>query len=256
MIEDEALRRIVTEYTREAGVRNVERLIQKVLRKSAKKLAEGAETPITVVAGDLRELLGRPRPDVDMATARVGRRRRNGLAVTGSGGDVLVVEATEMAGKGLTLTGQLGDVMSESATIALSYVRSHGDLLGIDVAALAEREVHVHVPAGAIPKDGPSAGVTMTVALVSLMSGRAVRADVGMTGEVTLQGRVLPVGGIKQKVLAAHRAGLTDVILPARNGGDLDELPQSVLEAVRFHLVDHVDEALAVALEPAPAAIA
>ena len=256
VIEDEALRRIVTEYTREAGVRNVERLIQKVLRKTAKKLAEGAETPVTVVAGDLRELLGRPRPDVDMAHREAVAGVATGLAVTGSGGDVLVVEATEMAGKGLTLTGQLGDVMSESATIALSYVRSHGDLLGIDVAALAEREVHVHVPAGAIPKDGPSAGVTMTVALVSLMSGRAVRADVGMTGEVTLQGRVLPVGGIKQKVLAAHRAGLTDVILPARNGGDLDELPQSVLEAVRFHLVDHVDEALAVALEPAPAAIA
>jgi ATP-dependent Lon protease len=256
VIEDEALRRIVTEYTREAGVRNVERLIQKVLRKSAKKLAEGVETPITVVAGDLRELLGRPRPDVDMARRESVAGVATGLAVTGSGGDVLVVEATEMAGKGLTLTGQLGDVMSESATIALSYVRSHGDLLGIDVGALAEREVHVHVPAGAIPKDGPSAGVTMTVALVSLMSGRAVRADVGMTGEVTLQGRVLPVGGIKQKVLAAHRAGLTDVILPARNGGDLDELPQSVLEAVRFHLVDHVDEALAVALEPAPAVIA
>jgi ATP-dependent Lon protease len=256
VIEDEALRRIVTEYTREAGVRNVERLIQKVLRKSAKKLAEGVATPITVVAGDLRELLGRPRPDVDMARRESVAGVATGLAVTGSGGDVLVVEATEMAGKGLTLTGQLGDVMSESATIALSYVRSHGDLLGIDVAALAEREVHVHVPAGAIPKDGPSAGVTMTVALVSLMSGRAVRADVGMTGEVTLQGRVLPVGGIKQKVLAAHRAGLTDVILPSRNGGDLDELPQSVLEAVRFHLVDHVDEALAVALEPAPAVIA
>ena len=255
-IDEEALRRIVTEYTREAGVRNVERLIQKVLRKSAKKLAEGAETPIVVAAADLRELLGRPRPDVDMATREPVAGVATGLAVTGSGGDVLVVEATAMAGKGLTLTGQLGDVMSESATIALSYVRSHGDLLGIDVAALAEREVHVHVPAGAIPKDGPSAGVTMTVALVSLMSGRAVRADVGMTGEVTLQGRVLPVGGIKQKVLAAHRAGLTDVILPARNGGDLDELPQSVLEAVRFHLVDHVDEALAVALEPAPAAIA
>ncbi|MDX6631624.1 MAG: ATP-dependent Lon protease [Gaiellales bacterium] len=255
VIEDEALRRVVTEYTREAGVRNVERLIQKVLRKSAKKLAEGVETPITVVAGDLRELLGRPRPDVDMARRESVAGVATGLAVTGSGGDVLVVEATEMAGKGLTLTGQLGDVMSESATIALSYVRSHGDVLGIDVAALAEREVHIHVPAGAIPKDGPSAGVTMTVALVSLISGRAVRADVGMTGEVTLQGRVLPVGGIKQKVLAAHRAGLTDVILPSRNGGDLDELPQSVLEAVRFHLVDHVDEALAVALEPAPAAI-
>ena len=256
VIEDETLRRIVTEYTREAGVRNVERLIQKVLRKSAKKLAEGAEPPIAVVAGDLRELLGRPRPDVDMARREPVAGVATGLAVTGSGGDVLVVEASEMAGKGLTLTGQLGDVMSESATIALSYVRSHGEELGIDVAALAEREVHIHVPAGAIPKDGPSAGVTMTVALVSLISGRAVRADVGMTGEVTLQGRVLPVGGIKQKVLAAHRAGLTDVILPSRNGGDLDELPQSVLEAVRFHLVDHVDEALAVALEPAPAAIA
>jgi ATP-dependent Lon protease len=177
-----------------------------------------------------------------------------GLAVTGVGGDVLFVEANAMKGKGgLTLTGQLGDVMKESARIALTYVQAHAEALGIDEDAFDKREFHVHVPAGAIPKDGPSAGVTMTTALASLLSGRAVRHTVGMTGEVTLQGRVLPIGGLKQKVLAAHAAGLTDVILPERNRADLDDVPQDVREAMTFHPVMTVEEALQIALEPARA---
>jgi ATP-dependent Lon protease len=176
-----------------------------------------------------------------------------GLAVTGVGGDVLFIEANAMKGKGgLTLTGQLGDVMKESARIALTYVRAHADQLGIAEDAFEEREFHVHVPAGAIPKDGPSAGVTMTTALASLLSGRPVRHTVGMTGEVTLQGRVLPIGGLKQKVLAAHAAGLTDVILPERNRPDLDDVPADVREQMTFHPVMTIDEVLDIALEPAP----
>jgi ATP-dependent Lon protease len=174
-----------------------------------------------------------------------------GLAVTGTGGDVLFVEATTMKGpEGLVLTGQLGDVMKESARIALSYVRSHADDLGIDEEVFDDKAFHVHVPAGAIPKDGPSAGITMTTALASLLSGRPVRHTVGMTGEVTLQGRVLPIGGLKQKVLAAHAAGLTDVIIPERNRPDLDDVPADVREAMRFHPVLSVDEVLELALEP------
>jgi ATP-dependent Lon protease len=176
-----------------------------------------------------------------------------GLAVTGTGGDVLFVEATAMQGKpGLTLTGQLGDVMKESAQIALSYVRGHAGDLDIEPAAFEDRSFHVHVPAGAIPKDGPSAGVTMVTALTSLLTGRPVRHTVGMTGEVTLQGRVLPIGGVKQKVLAAHAAGLTDVVLPERNRGDLDDVPAEVREAMKFHFAMTVDEVLSAALEPAP----
>ncbi|MGH2913190.1 MAG: S16 family serine protease, partial [Solirubrobacteraceae bacterium] len=173
--------------------------------------------------------------------------------VTGTGGDVLFVEATAMSGKGdLTLTGQLGDVMKESARIALSYVRGHAEELGIDEHTFEEHEFHVHVPAGAIPKDGPSAGVTMVTALASLLSGRPVKHTVGMTGEVTLQGRVLPIGGLKQKALAAHAAGLTDLILPERNRGDLDEIPEEVREQMSFHPVMSIDEVLELALEPAP----
>ncbi len=251
-IDDEALSQIVTDYTREAGVRSFERHLIKVMRKIATKLAAGEQTaPVTVRPDGLRELLGRPRPDVEMSEREPVPGVATGLAVTGAGGDVLVVEATAMTGKGLTLTGQLGDVMRESASIALSYVRSHAVELGVDPAIVGDREVHVHVPAGAIPKDGPSAGVTMVVALASLFADRNVRTTVGMTGEVTLQGRVLPVGGIKQKLLAAHRSGLTDVIVPARNVGDLDDLPEAVLAELRVHLVDTVDEALAVALAPA-----
>ena len=197
----------------------------------------------------MQTALGRPRFFAEAAEATSVPGVATGLAVTGTGGDVLFVEASSHRGKGiLTLTGQLGDVMRESATIALSYVRSRADELGIDPRDFADRDFHVHVPAGAVPKDGPSAGVTMTVALVSLLSGRSVRSDVGMTGEVTLRGRVMPVGGIKQKVLAAHRAGLTSVIVPARNEGDLEDVPEAVREAMTFHPVHTVDEALAVAL--------
>ena len=198
------------------------------------------------------DFLGRPRFYAEVAERTSVPGVATGLAVTGTGGDVLFVEATSMPGnRGLTLTGQLGDVMQESATIALSYVRSNGLAHDVDPEGFDEREFHIHVPAGAIPKDGPSAGVTMTTALVSLLTGRPVRHTVGMTGEVTLQGRVLPVGGIKQKVLAAHRAGLTDVIIPARNAPDLDDVPQKVRDEVTFHPVYTIDEALAVALEPA-----
>ena len=179
----------------------------------------------------------------------------NGLAVTGAGGDVLIVEATAMDGEGpergsLLLTGQLGDVMTESGKIALSYIRSQREALAIDPAAF-DRRFHVHFPAGAVPKDGPSAGVTMTTALVSLLTGRAVKPSVGMTGEVTLQGKVLPIGGVKQKLLAAHRAGLTDVIIPAANEPDLDDLPRTVRDELRVHPVAHVREVLAIALEDA-----
>jgi ATP-dependent Lon protease len=180
-----------------------------------------------------------------------------GLAVTGAGGDVLFVEATSMpveSGGGLSLTGQLGDVMKESAEIALSYVRSHAEALGLPAGAFSGKRFHLHVPAGAVPKDGPSAGVTMTTALVSLLTGRPVRSTVGMTGEVTLSGRVLPIGGVKQKVLAAHRAGLTEVILPARNGPDLDDVPEAVREAMAFHLAEDIGQVLAWALEDSAAA--
>jgi ATP-dependent Lon protease len=174
-----------------------------------------------------------------------------GLAVTGSGGDVLFVEASSMPGKPeLAVTGQLGDVMKESAEIALSFVRSHAADLDLRPDAFTDTRFHLHVPAGAVPKDGPSAGVTMTTALVSLLTGRPVRSTVGMTGEVTLQGRVLPIGGVKQKVLAAHRAGLTEVVLPARNGPDLDDVPEQVRSEMEFHLADDVRDVLAVALEP------
>jgi ATP-dependent Lon protease len=176
-----------------------------------------------------------------------------GLAVTGTGGDVLFVEATRMDGEGgLVLTGQLGDVMKESAQIALSWVRAHGDDLEVSTEDLHDKSFHVHVPAGAIPKDGPSAGITMTTALASLLTKRPVKHTVGMTGEVTLQGRVLPIGGLKQKVLAAHAAGLTDVIIPERNRADLEDVPEDVREAMKFHPVLSVDEVLELALEPAP----
>ena len=219
-VTDEALRSISADYTREAGVRNLERELGRLLRKVATTLASGsAQAPVVVDAPDVRRWLGRPRFFFESAERTSVPGVATGLAVTGTGGDVLYVEATVMDGtEGLTLTGQLGDVMKESAEIALSYVRSHAEDLGIDPGAFSGRRFHLHVPAGAVPKDGPSAGVTMTTALVSLLRGVPVRPTVGMTGEVTLQGRVLPIGGVKQKVLAAHRAGLTDVVLPARNG--------------------------------------
>jgi ATP-dependent Lon protease len=253
-IDDELLGTITTEYTREAGVRQLERDLGTVLRKTATNIASGkTQAPVTIEIDAVRDALGRQRHFQESAIRTAVPGVATGLAVTGAGGDVLFVEATSMSGKpGLTLTGQLGDVMKESAQIALSYVRGHADELQIDPQAFDERSFHVHVPAGAIPKDGPSAGVTMVTALASLLSDRPVHHTVGMTGEVTLQGRVLPIGGVKQKVLAAHAAGLTDVVLPERNRGDLDDVPEEVREAMRFHFAMTIDEVLAVALEPTP----
>jgi ATP-dependent Lon protease len=257
-VDDEVLRTIVTEYTREAGVRQLERELGTVLRKTATRIASGrAQAPVTIDLDVVRDALGRQKHFQEAAIRTAVPGVATGLAVTGTGGDVLFVEAVRMPGRsGLVLTGQLGDVMKESARIALSYVRGHGRELGIDQQAFDDGEFHVHVPAGAIPKDGPSAGVTMVTALASLLSGRPVRHTVGMTGEVTLQGRVLPIGGVKQKVLAAHAAGLTDVILPERNRGDLDDVPADVREQMTFHLAMTVDEVLAIALEPARAGAA
>jgi ATP-dependent Lon protease len=256
-ISDDVLRTIVGEYTREAGVRSLERELGTVLRKTATKIASGkAEAPVEIDIDAVRDALGRQKVFQESAARTATPGVATGLAVTGAGGDVLFVEATAMknggsGGNGLVLTGQLGDVMKESAKIALSYVRGHAEELGIEPGAFENKEFHVHVPAGAIPKDGPSAGVTMVTALASLLSGRPVKHTVGMTGEVTLQGRVLPIGGLKQKALAAHAAGLTDVILPERNRGDLDEIPEEVRKQMSFHPVMTVQEVLDRALEPA-----
>ena len=264
-VSDEALREIAANYTREPGVRQMERLLAKALRKAATKLTK-AEAPtgwrssratcgtISGGRGSLRRRTSAPRC----------RAFRPGLAVTGMGGDVLFVEASAEpvtgsvdpstgSGRrgGLTLTGQLGDVMKESAQIALSYVRSHAEQLGITDPSVLDRQIHIHVPAGAIPKDGPSAGVTMVTALTSMAVGRPVRSEVGMTGEVTLNGRVLPIGGVKQKLLAAQRAGLTTVFLPKRNEPDLDDVPAEVLEAIDVRLSTDVAELVAQAIEPA-----
>ncbi|MFA7514567.1 MAG: endopeptidase La, partial [Mycolicibacterium vanbaalenii] len=249
-VTDAALRKIAADYTREPGVRQFERLLAKALRKATTKLAADP-SPITVDEPDLVEYLGRPRfmPESAERTAVPGV--ATGLAVTGLGGDVLYIEAGSTDGEsGLQLTGQLGDVMKESAQIALSYVRSHAAELGVDPTAL-DRRIHVHVPAGAVPKDGPSAGVTMVTALVSMATGRQVRSDVGMTGEVTLNGRVLPIGGVKQKLLAAQRAGLSTVFIPQRNEADLDDVPADVLESLDVRPMTDVAEIVAQALEPA-----
>ncbi len=255
-ISDEMLETVTTEYTREAGVRQLERDLGTLLRKTATQIAsEKITAPVTIDTEKIRDALGRQRHFQESAIRTAVPGVATGLAVTGAGGDVLFVEATSMPGKpGLTLTGQLGDVMKESAQIALSYVRGHAADLDIDPAQFEDRSFHVHVPAGAIPKDGPSAGVTMVTALTSLLSQRPVRHTIGMTGEVTLQGRVLPIGGVKQKVLAAHAAGLTDVVLPERNRGDLDDVPAEVREQMTFHPAMTIDEVLGVALEPAPVA--
>ncbi|HEV3268619.1 MAG TPA: endopeptidase La, partial [Acidimicrobiales bacterium] len=249
-IDDGALQTIVADYTREAGVRSLEREIGRLLRKAATKLASGErEAPIVVTAHDVREWLGRPHFYFESADRTSVPGVATGLAVTGAGGDVLFVEAGVSEGpEGLTLTGQLGDVMKESAEIAMSYVRSHAEELGIDPKVFAGKRFHFHVPAGAVPKDGPSAGVTLTTALVSLLRGVPVRPVVGMTGEVTLQGRVLPIGGVKQKVLAAHRAGLSEVILPKRNEFDLEDVPEEVRDAMTFHLAATIADVLTPAL--------
>jgi ATP-dependent Lon protease len=254
-IADEVIQAIVAEYTREAGVRQLERELGKLLRKTATRIASGdAEPPIAIDVDQVRDALGRQRFWQESADRTAVPGVATGLAVTGTGGDVLFVEASRMdaEGGGLVLTGQLGDVMKESAQIALSWVRAHADDLDIQGDDLKGKTFHVHVPAGAIPKDGPSAGVTMTTALASLLSKRPVKHTVGMTGEVTLQGRVLPIGGLKQKVLAAHAAGLTEVILPERNRADLEDVPEDVRNAMTFHPVLSIDEVLELALEPAP----
>jgi ATP-dependent Lon protease len=249
-ISDDALRDLIRYYTREAGVRNLERELGKMLRKVATKLASGERTaPVVVEKDDVRGWLGRAHFFFEAADRTSVPGVVTGLAVTGAGGDVLFVEASVSDGpEGLTLTGQLGDVMKESAEIALSYVRSHAEELGIDPGAFTGKRFHVHVPAGAVPKDGPSAGVTMTTALVSLLRDVPVRSVVGMTGEVTLQGRVLPIGGVKQKVLAAHRAGLTEVVLPERNGPDLEDVPEEVRDVMTFHLAATIADVLSPAL--------
>ena len=249
-ITDDAIRRIIREYTREAGVRNLEREIARIMRKVAARIAAGEVTEkVTVTPESVPDFLGKPRFYEEVAERTAQSGVATGLFVTASGGGILFIEATRMPGqKGLTLTGQLGDVMRESAKIALSYVRANAERLGIDPRFFDTSDIHIHVPEGAIPKDGPSAGVTMVTAIVSLLTGRPVRSNVGMTGEITLRGRVLPVGGIKQKVLAAHRAGLDTVILPKRNEPDLDELPDEVRDSMRFVLVDHVDDVLQEAL--------
>ena len=254
-VTDEALETVVSDYTREAGVRQLERELGSILRKVATRIASGeAEPPVTVGVDAVREALGRQKFFREAAERTAVPGVATGLAVNVTGGDVLFVEATSVpGGEKLVLTGQLGDVMKESAQIALSAVRSRADALGLEPEVFEGRGFHVHVPAGAIPKDGPSAGITMATALASLLTGRPVKHTVGMTGEVTLQGRVLPIGGVKQKVLAAHAAGLTDVIIPERNRADLDDVPELVRDELRFHPVMSLEEVLDLALEPAPA---
>ena len=256
-VDDAVLRLVITDYTREAGVRQLERELGTLLRKTATAIASGErQPPVAIDRATVRDALGRQKVYHEAAARTATPGVATGLAVTGTGGDVLFVEAASMTGNGgLVLTGQLGDVMRESARIALTYVQSHASELGIDERSFNGREFHIHVPAGAIPKDGPSAGVTIVTALASLLSGRPVRSTVGMTGEVTLQGRVLPIGGLKQKVMAAQAAGLTDVILPERNEPDLDDLPADVRQQMRFHAVKSIDEVLALAVQPTEVAM-
>jgi ATP-dependent Lon protease len=250
---DGALSTIVVDYTREAGVRSLERELGRLLRKVATKIVSAeVSAPVSIDTSDVRGWLGRPRFFLEAVEQAEVAGVVTGLAVTGAGGDVLTIEASASEGsEGLTLTGQLGDVMKESAEIALSYVRSHALELGIDPGRFVGTRFHVHVPAGAVPKDGPSAGVTMTTALVSLLRDQPVLAGLGMTGEVTLRGRVLPIGGVRQKVLAAHRAGLRTIVLPARNGPDLEDVPEEVRNVMTFHLAERVDDVLAAAFGPA-----
>jgi ATP-dependent Lon protease len=257
-ISDESLERIVAEYTREAGVRQLERELGTVLRKTATRIASGeADPPVEIDETAVRDALGRQKVFREVAERTAVPGVATGLAATATGGDVLFIEATSHAnGDKLVLTGQLGDVMKESAQIALSSVRALADRLGIDEDAFSNRSFHVHVPAGAIPKDGPSAGITMATAIASLLTDRPVKHTVGMTGEITLQGRVLPIGGLKQKVLAAHAAGITDVIIPERNRADLEDIPENVREDVTFHPVIGIDEVLSLALEEKPVDVA
>jgi ATP-dependent Lon protease len=251
----EALTMVIRSYTREAGVRNLEREIGSVCRKVVTQIAEGTLEVVEITPEKVREYLGRPRyfGNEEIAERCAVPGVATGLAYTPVGGDVLFIEATRMPGsKGFQVTGSLGNVMQESARAALSYVRSRAEALGLEKTFFDKSDIHLHIPAGAQPKDGPSAGVTMATALVSLISGRAVRPDVGMTGEITLRGQVLPVGGIKEKVLAAHRSGLRKIVLPKRNEADLEELPEEVRHSLTFVFVETVDDVLDAALEPAP----
>jgi len=251
VIEEDALRSIIKDYTREAGVRNVEREIANVCRKVAKAVAEGKTTPITVTVQSLHDYLGNPRFFAETAVMIDRPGVVTGLAWTPTGGDILFIEATMMPGnKQLTLTGQLGDVMKESAQAALSYVRSQTDTFGISRDFYEKSDIHIHVPAGAIPKDGPSAGVTMTTAIVSMLTGRVAKHDVAMTGEITLRGKVMPIGGVKEKVLAARRAGIKTIILPEKNKNDLDDVPEELRKEMNFIFVDTIDQVIEAALAP------
>ncbi|RPJ04603.1 MAG: endopeptidase La, partial [Deltaproteobacteria bacterium] len=246
---DEALQVIITSYTREAGVRNLEREIAATCRGVAKDVAAGTMDKVIVGAENLHKFLGPVKffPEVAERTSEPGV--ATGLAWTPTGGDIIFVEATRMRGeKGLTLTGQLGDVMKESAQAALAYVRSKAKELGIDEDFFSKRDIHIHVPAGAIPKDGPSAGITMFIALISLLTNKAVRSDIAMTGEITLRGLVLPVGGIKEKVLAGMRAGIKTIILPKKNEKDLEEIPEHIRKEMNFQFSQRMDEAIELAL--------
>jgi len=252
-VEDGAIREIISSYTREAGVRNLERELGSIARKSARRLASGKADAVTVDAADLREFLGQPKvhPEEKLPEDTVGV--ATGMYYTPAGGDIMLVETSVMPGRdGLVLTGQLGDVMKESARAALTYARSHAGALGIPEERLKEHEIHVHVPAGAVPKEGPSAGIAMAIAMISALSGRPVRADVAMTGELTLTGRVLPIGGVKEKVLGAERAGIKHVVLPSDNEGDVEELPEAARAALEFHFADTLDDVMKVALVPIP----
>jgi len=247
-ITREAMRRLISDYTREAGLRNLEREIAALCRGVAREVAEGGRTQVTIAPEDLAQYLGPRRFFREAALDHPEPGVATGLAWTPSGGDILFIEALRMPGRGeLRLTGQLGDVMKESANAALSYIRARAPFLGIEEDFFEGTDIHIHVPAGAIPKDGPSAGLAMVAALVSLLSGRPVKQGLAMTGEITLRGHVLPVGGIKNKVLAAHRAGIQEIILPAQNRVDLEEIPPSVREALVFHAVERLDQALEIA---------
>jgi len=254
-VTDEALRHIIRDYTREAGVRTLERMIGGVFRSAAMRVAEGTSARIEIGPEELAAILGAPRFENEVAMRTSVPGVATGLAWTPAGGDILFIEAARTAGGGkLILTGQLGDVMKESAQAALSLVKSRARSLGIDEALFAKSDIHIHVPAGAIPKDGPSAGVAMTVALISLMTGRPTRSDTAMTGEISLRGLVLPVGGIKEKVTAASRAGITTVLLPARNRRDLDDIPEEVRKVMRSSGAKRIDDAASEALEQEKAA--
>jgi len=249
-INDEALREIIQNYTREAGVRSLERQIGQVLRHAAVRIAEGQSGPIRMTRGDLAAILGAPQFESETAMRTSVPGVATGLAWTPVGGDILFIEATRVPGSGrLILTGQLGEVMRESAQAALSIVKNRAAALGIDASRFEKNDIHIHVPAGAIPKDGPSAGVAMYMALVSLMTDRTVRSDTAMTGEISLRGLVLPVGGIKEKVVGAHRAGIRRIMLPARNRKDYDDIPEIARKEVEFIWLERVEEAVAAALE-------